>query len=225
MSNSRRAAVLVGCVVIALLVAWYAGSRFPPPVAGPPAGTIRLGPEAGETVADYLGRLPAELPPAGVAAPVLVQFGVEQDPAAALATVAGTVPSIAVFRVRIPRVQTALRFAALEPAVPIAAALAYAQDRAGAAAATDAQRPTGRPRDIAAAEAAALTAPDCACVLAFVVRADRAMIDALALRPGVRAVQAAPPGVTDRELALSPLLPEQAVRADPLPDDGPVPGA
>ena len=36
-------------------------------------------------------------------------------------------------------------------------------------------------------------------------------------------VEAAPPGVTLRELALSPLLPEQADRADPLPDDGPVP--
>jgi len=41
-------------------------------------------------------------------------------------------------------------------------------------------------------------------------------------RPAVRAVEAAPPGTAARELALSPLLPEQTVRADPLPDDGPV---
>ena len=50
--------------------------------------------------------------------------------------------------------------------------------------------------------------------------------DGAALRrpgAGVRVIEAAPQGVTLRELALSPLLPEQADRADPLPDDGPVP--
>ena len=62
-------------------------------------------------------------------------------------------------------------------------------------------------------------------MLALVVRADRAALEALAGRPGVRAVHAAPAGVTERELALSPLLPEQIERADPLPDDGPVPPA
>jgi hypothetical protein len=36
-------------------------------------------------------------------------------------------------------------------------------------------------------------------------------------------VQAAPPGVAARELALAPLLPEQTLTADPVPDDGPVP--
>jgi hypothetical protein len=41
----------------------------------------------------------------------------------------------------------------------------------------------------------------------------------------VRAVEAAPPGTTDAELALAPLLPEQNARADPPPDDGPVPPA
>ena len=78
---------------------------------------------------------------------------------------------------------------------------------------------------MAAAEAAALSAPAAACVLALVVRADRAGLEALAARPGVRAVQAAPAGVAARELALAPLLPEQTRPADPLPDDGPVPPA
>jgi hypothetical protein len=45
----------------------------------------------------------------------------------------------------------------------------------------------------------------------------------VAARPGVRAVHAAPAGVTARELAIAPLLPEQAERVDPPPDDGPVP--
>jgi hypothetical protein len=45
----------------------------------------------------------------------------------------------------------------------------------------------------------------------------------VAARPGVRAVHAAPAGVTARELAIAPLLPDQVERADPLPDDGTVP--
>jgi hypothetical protein len=58
--------------------------------------------------------------------------------------------------------------------------------------------------------------------LAWVTELDEAAT-ALAARPDVRAVHAAPAGVTARELALSPLLPEQVERADPPPDDGPVP--
>jgi hypothetical protein len=44
-------------------------------------------------------------------------------------------------------------------------------------------------------------------------------------QPGVRALDAAPAGTTLRELALSPLLPGQTARADPLPDDGVVAGS
>lgn len=215
--------MLVGCVVLAFLVAGYAGSRFDPPAPVPPAGSIRLGPEPGESVAGYLARLPADLPPAGVVVPALVQLTGELDAADALVAVAGTEPSQAVFRVPIRRVQTALRFLALEPQVPAATALESARDRALGAAAADAQRLTGRPAAVAAAEATALARP-CACVLAMVVRGDRAALDVVRARPGVRAVQGAPAGSTDRELALSPLLPEQVERADPLPDDGPVPG-
>jgi hypothetical protein len=58
-------------------------------------------------------------------------------------------------------------------------------------------------------------------VLAVLVDGDRAGLAAVAVRPGVRAVEAAPVGTVDP--ALAPLLPEQTVRADPPPDDGPVP--
>jgi hypothetical protein len=78
---------------------------------------------------------------------------------------------------------------------------------------------------VAAAEAAALGEPGCRCVVALVVDGDRAGLAAIAGRAGVRAVEAAPPGTTNVELALAPLLPEQTARADPPPDDGPVPGA
>jgi hypothetical protein len=219
-----RAAVLAACAVVALLVAWYAGSRYTPSAVAPSAGSVRLGPEAGEEVATYLARLPPTLPAEGARAPALVQLSTEAAPPDALAAVADTTLLTAVFRVPLPRVQTALRFVALEPGVPVATALDNARVRAERQAAVDA-RLAGRPGAVAAAEAAVLGRPDCRCVVALVVDGDRAGLDAVARRTPVRAVEAAPPGTTAAELALAPLLPEQTTRADPPPDDGPVPAA
>jgi hypothetical protein len=223
--NTRgRLAVLAGCVLVALAVAWYAGSQHPPSSATPAPGSVRLGPEAGEDVAAYLARLPASLPPDGTRAPALVQLAAEATAPDALAAVDGTTPVTAVFRVPLPRVQTALRFVALEPGVPPATALDNARVRAERAAAADARLPD-RPGAVAAAEAAVLGRPDCRCVVALVVDGDRAGLAAVAGRAPVRAVEAAPPGTAEAELALAPLLPEQTARADPPPDDGPVPAA
>jgi hypothetical protein len=222
MTSRGRLGVLVACGVIAALVALYAAWRSPPATPLPPAGSVRLGPEPGEDVAAYLAALP--VPAAGVA-PALVQFAAEQTQAAAAAASAGGTVATAVFRVPLPRVQTALRFEALDPGVPAALALDTARQRAAAEAVSDAVRLAGRPRDVAAAEAGALAGPGCTCVLALVVRAEGSVLTGIAARPGLRAVDAAPPGTTDRELALSPLLPDQRKRADPLPDDGPVPGS
>jgi len=212
--------VLAGCVVVALLTAWYAGSRFEPAVPGAAPGAVRLGPDAGEPVEEYLARLPAELPAPGAVVYALVQYDTELTGADALAAVAGTQASTAVFRVPIDRVQTALRF---EERTAGTMSLASARDRAARAAGEDAVRLTGRGRDIAAAESAALADPACPCVVALVVRGDRAALQALTAHPGVRAVHAAPADASPVELALSPLLPGQQAAADPLPDDGPVP--
>lgn len=225
MTGRRRLLVLVACAAVALLTAWYAGTRPTGTGAAQAPGSVRLGPDAGEPVAAYLARLPAALPAPGTPVLALVQFGAAATPAGTAAATAGTELVSVVFRVPLPRVQTALRFERLEPGVPPDQALANARQRAGQAAAGDAGRLSGRPAAVAAAEAAALAVPDCRCVLAAVVRADRDGLTALAAHPQVRAVQAAPVGVTAPELALSPLLPEQTERADPVPDDGPVPPA
>lgn len=218
MTTRRRVALLAACAVVAALVAWYAAARSPAPESGPPAGSVRLGPDPDEAVSAYLTRAAATLPPQGTTALALVQL-VDQ------LTVGDPLPSgtpvEAVFRVDLPRVQTALRFMPLEPGVPTATALDSARQRAASAATADASRLTGRPKDVAAAEASALARPDCACLVALVVSADGAALRRPAA--GVRVVEAAPPGVTLHELALSPLLPEQTDRADPLPDDGSVP--
>jgi hypothetical protein len=219
----RAAVVLAACVVVALAVGGYAGVRHTAPASEPPAGAVRLGPEPGEDVAAYLARLPATLPAEGPRTSALVQLGTEVTPPVALTLVAGTTPRTAVFRVPLPRVQTALRFVALEDGVPAAAALDNARGRADQAAAADAARLSGRPGAVAAAEARALADPACRCVLAVLVDGDRTGLAAVAARAGVRAVEAAPPGTVDP--ALAPLLPEQTARADPPPDDGPVPAA
>lgn len=225
LSTRGRVAVLGVCVVVALLTAWYAGTERAPSAPQPPAGSVRLGPDAGEPVADYLARLPELLPAAGAVVPALVQSSAGWTDQQAAATVPAGAATVAVFRVPLPRVQTALRFEPLETGRPVAAALDTARQRARMAADADAARLSGRSRDIAAAEAAALADPACVCTVALVVRADRAGLDALAAAPGVRAVEAAPAGTTERELALAPLLPDQLERADPPPDDGPVPPA
>lgn len=222
MTRRGRLLALLACAAVALATAWYAGARFAPSAPPPPAGSVRLGPEPGADVAAYLASLPGTLPPPGATAPALVQFGTELTAADALAAVAGTSPRTAVFHVPLPRVQTALRFEALEPRVAPAAALGAARERARRAAEADARLP-GRPGAVAAAEAAALAGQRCACVLALVVEGGRDALAAVADRPRVRAVHAAPPGTQPVELALAPLLPGQIDRVTPPPDDGPVP--
>jgi hypothetical protein len=222
-TGRARTGVLLACAAVVLLVAWYAGAQFPTGTPAPAPGSVRLGPEPGEEVSAYLARLPAELPAPGVEALALVQFAAELPVPAAVQAVAGAAPVTAVLRVPLPRIQTALRFEPLEQGVPPPAALDAARRRAQQQAAADAQRLAGRAAAVAAAEARALADPAAPCVLAIVVRAERATLDAVAARPDVRAVHAAPAGVTARELALAPLLPGQVERVDPLPDDGEVP--
>lgn len=218
MTTRVRLTLLAACVLVLAVVAWHTASRSPASPAGPAAGSVRLGPDPGEAVSAYLTRAANTRPPPGTVALALVQFDDERTVAGAPSV--GT-PVEAVFRVDLPRVQTALRFAPLEPGVPVAVALDSARLRAAAAATATATHGTDRQRAVATAEADALNRPDCTCVVALVVSAAGAALQAPVA--GVRAIEAAPPGVALRELALSPLLPEQSDRADPLPDDGPVP--
>jgi hypothetical protein len=226
LTRRGRRWLIVGCVLAVLVAVGYATAQSRSLSAGRgPAvaqGQVRLGPDPGEAVSDYVTRLPATLPAPGERALALVQLDRELTTDAAAALTGSAPPVEAVFRVPIPRVQTALRFESLPAGAPVAPALDTARQRAGYAATADASRLTGRPANVARAEAAALAGP-CACVVALVVEADRTGLDTIAGTPGVRAVEAAPAGVTEPELALSPLLPEQNTAATPLPDDAPVP--
>jgi len=226
------------CVLLVLLgVAWVAGRQSLLGAPDRPASldAVRLGPDPGASVAGYLAGLPARWPAPGAApVPALVQFGAEQDPASVARLVASAGPVTAVFRVPLPRVQTALRFEPL-PVVDLAdpvggteRRLALARQSAARDAAAEAGRLTGRAASVARYEAAALAGSTsrptpCRCVLAVLVVGDRAALSGLAGRPEVRAVDAAPEDTPPTGVALAPLLPEQTQLAAPVPDDGPVP--
>ena len=143
MTGRRRIAVLLTCGVVALLAAWYAGSRSPAPVPVPAAGSVRLGPDPGEAVDAYLARLPGLLPAPGPPVLAMVQFAAERTAAEAMGAAAGASSVTVVWRVPLPRVQTALRFESLEPGTPTDVAVTNARQRARLAAETE--PPPGSP--------------------------------------------------------------------------------
>ncbi|PVZ08905.1 hypothetical protein [Actinomycetospora cinnamomea] len=228
------AVVLAVVLVVALATAWVAGSSSAPGEGTGSTDATRLGPGAGETVAGYLGRARTVPPGPPGPRPALVAFTTGQDPAGAAAALAGVGVREAVFRVPLPRVQTALRRVSVDDtgAVDLATALRLAETQAANRAGELARTGQGRPATVAATESARLAA-GCACIVAAVVEIDpagRPGVPALTARPGVRAVEVAPPGARIGALAVSPLLPEQTddgrdppETVGPVPDDGPVP--
>jgi hypothetical protein len=215
----RRATLAALCVV--LLGA--CGS----PATTPTPGVERLGPEQGELIAEYLTRAQGTLPPADRGSVwALVQLSVHIDTASAAALADGTRVSRVVFRVPLPRVQTALvtmQVPGQRPAEELADAQRRAADereQAGHRARADGQQ---RLAEIAFAEAAELRA-GCACVLALLVLADRGQLDSLTSQSLVRVVHAASPGTPLPSVAVSPLLPEQQGVVGPVPDDGTITG-
>ncbi|RZT85193.1 hypothetical protein EV383_2057 [Pseudonocardia sediminis] len=225
MRARTRIAVLAGLALVVVLAAFVAGNEGGAPTPARTAGSVRLGPDPGQAVAEYRADLARRLPAPGEETLALVQLARPLDTTDAAALAGPSEVVTGVFRVPLPRVQTALRFEPVTGTGDAAGALDVARQRAAFAAGADVSRLTGRPAAVATAEQRALDTPTCACLPAFVVRADRARLEALAVAPGVRAVDAAPVGTQVTDLALAPLLPEQTTAADPLPDDGPVPQA
>lgn len=213
------AAVLLVAFGAAVLVA---GQRSSGPAPLP--GVERLGPEPGEPVAHYAARAAASLPPAAAGpAWALVQFSDHLSAQDAADLTRNVRLSRVVLRVPLERVQTALVMRAVpgqRPETEIAAALRSAA--AARSVAGEGFPPGSRSRAVATAEAVRLR-NGCACVVAALVRGDRAALSFLAARPGVRIVHAAEVGTPPSGLALAPLFPEQREAAGPVPDDGPVP--
>ncbi|HEX8759355.1 MAG TPA: hypothetical protein VF734_05125 [Pseudonocardiaceae bacterium] len=211
-------AVLVAALGVAVVVAGRPGEPLPV------TGVQRLGPEAGEPVADYLRRAGASLPASESRSVwALVQLQGYLTPGRAAELAQGVRLSRVVLRVPLPRVQTALIIEDLPGQRPVAelieAQRSAAQNRAAVAVRNV---PGGRSAAVAAVEATQLRG-GCACVLAFLVSGDGEALQTVAVRPGVRVVHAALPDTPIQDLAISPLLPEQVDTAGPVPDDGAVP--
>lgn len=210
--------LLAALVVVFGFTTWIAGQRDEPV----PSGVQRLGPEAGEPVANYLRRANASLPAGHSSAWALVQLDNYLSPEHAAELAQGVRLSKVVFRVPLPRVQTALITRDLAGQRPVAELTRAQRSAAAERLAASRAAPDTRRATVAAAEAAHLDR-GCACVLALLVFGDGDALRTVAARPDARAVQAALPDTSIEDLAISPLLPEQTVIAGPVPDDGPAP--
>ena len=210
--------LLAVLVMVFGVTTWIAGQQD----ESVPSNVQRLGPEAGEPVASYLRRASASLPAGHSSSWALVQLDSYLTPDRAAALIQGVRLSKVVFRVPLPRLQTALIIRDLPGQQP-AGELAMAQ-RSAAAQRLAASRaaPDHRSAAVATAEAAKLDR-GCACVLALLVFGDGDALRTVAARPDARAVQAAAPNTSIEDLAIAPLLPEQTEVAGPVPDDGPAP--
>lgn len=195
-------------------------------IANPPVpdsiSTDRLGPETGETIAQYLDRARDSLTGADNGDRwALISFA-DYGTAAALTGLSdGVRVGRALYRVPLPRVATPL----VAVQVP---ADATALTRSGADAAwqlTDRRRYTAdgtRGARILDVSIARLRA-GCACSPGLVVRAPLPRLRELAGRPGIRAVQTLPSDAVAGRFAVAPLLPDSTDPVAPPPDDGPVP--
>ena len=107
------------------MVAWVAGSEGGDPAPPTTGGSVRLGPDPGQSVEEYRAGLARQLPPPGETVLALVQPTAQLDVRSAAALAGPTPVETAVFRVPLPRVQTALRFEPVTGTGDVAGALGW----------------------------------------------------------------------------------------------------
>ncbi|MEV0761007.1 hypothetical protein [Nocardia sp. NPDC050435] len=218
----RRGALAGAAAAGAVALMFVLGALNPPRPLG--VGTDRLGPEQGETVADYLARARDSLRGEESGERwALVSFTRELVPAEIPAHSGGLRIGQVLHRVPLPRVQTPI----VTVGVPAGDGVAVAS--AGDAAwQLEAQLAHDRSAGVLDDRALRVTTVSiarlregCACTVGLVVRGTLPQLRALGNE--VRAVEALPADAVDGHFAVSPLLPVYTDRVAPLPDDGPVP--
>lgn len=193
------------------------GWAFPPRAAV--IGTDRLGPENGESVAEYLAFAQESLRGADTGAHWALMSLRTGIAAAQIPEYSGGLRiSRAIYHVALDRVATQVIGISL-PSTP-SAALASETAAAELIAATPAF--TERATRTNAVVSARLRS-GCACLVGLVLHGTLPELRALAALPGVRAVEALPADAPAAVFAVSPLLPEHGEYVKPGPDDGPVP--
>ncbi|AVH24400.1 hypothetical protein C5E43_02795 [Nocardia cyriacigeorgica] len=210
-------AAVAGVVVVVLIAV---GAMQPPRSEG--VSTDRLGPEQGESVADYLARARDSLSGTDVAEHwALVSFTEYQTPQRLPELAGGLRIGRVLYQVPLPRVQTQLvtvQVPATEEVV-----LRSAEDAAWQL--LDQLRRGSvdeRTEKIITVSAARLR-DGCACAVGLVVRGTLDQLRNLAARNGIRAVQALPADAVAGAFAVVPLPPDATGVVGPAPDDGPVP--
>ncbi|MBF6088782.1 hypothetical protein IU438_22895 [Nocardia cyriacigeorgica] len=211
-------AAAVGAAVVVLIAV---GAVQPPRSEG--VSTDRLGPEQGESVADYRARAQDSL--AGTDAAehwALVSFTEYRAPQYLPELAGGLRIGRVLYQVPLPRVQTQLvtvQVPATEEVVLRSAEDAAWQllDQLRRGTVVD-----ERTEQIITVSAARLRG-GCACAVGLVVRGSMDQLRNLAERNGIRAVEALPADAVAGAFAVVPLLPDATGVIGPAPDDGPVP--
>ncbi|MEV6280586.1 hypothetical protein [Nocardia sp. NPDC051832] len=224
-SSALKRGALYGAVAVGVSALMFTlGTLNPPRPLG--VGTDRLGPEQGETVADYLARAQNSLTGGDTAEHwALVSFTTELAPTAIPAHSAALRIGQVLHRVPLPRVQTPI----VTVGVPAGDAVAIASaDNAAWQLQAQLERDealgvlSDRTLRATSVSIARLRA-GCACTVGLVVRGNLAQLRNLAAGTGIRAVEALPADAVDGRFAVTPLLPEHTTTITPTPDDGPVP--
>ncbi|MFG1923765.1 hypothetical protein [Cryptosporangium sp. NPDC048952] len=231
LSRSWTALVTLVLVVALVVVAYRAGTRTAP-VDDTVGNVPRVGPADGQQVDAYRSAASAELAGLSAGAPVWALVGLAdyQRPDALPALFDGYPVNRVVARVPLPGVQTQLVTLVVDRlAVDVPAgmnrvasekerAAADATSAAKSAATADLATVYTSAADLQRREAAAYRQL-CACVYAAVVRATPDRLRALAQRPGIRVVDAAPEVTRLDRAAFAPLLPEQSGTVGPPSDN------
>ncbi|BDU05772.1 hypothetical protein [Nocardia cyriacigeorgica] len=211
-------AAVVGVVVVVLVAV---GAMQQPRTET--VSTDRLGPEQGESVAEYLARARDSLSGTDSAEHwALVSFTEYQSPHRLPELAGGLRIGRVLYQVPLPRVQTQLvtvQVPATEEVVLRSAEDAAWQllDQLRRATAID-----ERTEKVITVSAARLR-EGCACAVGLIVRGTLDQLRDLAARNGIRAVEALPADAVAGAFAVVPLLPDATGVIGPTPDDGPVP--
>ena len=214
--DKRQQFIASGVIAVLVVIVLCAGILGPPREAA--ITTDRLGPEHGETVANYLDRARNSLSGADEPRFALVSLTSEITPAAAVALAAGMRVAGVIFHVPIPRVQTSI----ITVNTPDGAEAILRSPGNAIAQLSLVRAPNERQQRINSVSAARLY-EGCACIVGLTVRANPAALTDLSHRDGVRAVEALPPDAVAGRFAVVPLLPEYSDVVISGPDDGDVP--
>lgn len=237
-SPTRRVftALGVGVVIVLALVAILTALRTELP-RDPGVMSDAVGPESGEPVADYVDRAAGTLTEAAGGAPrwALVSADRALTAPEAAETVAD-LPRVSALYVQVPLPGVAMPVSMVTLAEPVAGETSREPAFQRALSRLASTVPGGHSEGPAGGDAAVVDRESAKAtvsarrirageptIIGLVVRGSTTTLSATAQAPGVRAVEALPADAVWGRFAARPLLPQQRVAADPLPDHSPLP--